>query len=126
MRWTVCILMAISLSGSLMAIGFNPSDTQSLFTDSLRHSRMLGFQHISQINRSVKRMVAASLAFPFPFGITGIHRVYLGTSPYVPVVYMATLGGGLGILPSIDFILLLTDKNLEAYRNRNRVFMWQP
>src|SRR3954470_16340854 len=48
-----------------------------------------------------RKLTAAILAFPFPFGIVGIHRIYLGSAPYVPVVYIATLGGVFGLLPFI-------------------------
>jgi TM2 domain-containing membrane protein YozV len=70
------------------------------------------------------RVVAAILAFPFPFGIVGLHRIYLGTAPYVPVVYIATLGGVFGILPLIDFCVLLLDKNTDKYISNKQVFMW--
>ena len=71
-----------------------------------------------------KKWAAALLAFPL-FGITGAHRVYLGTIPIMPLAYMATLGG-FGILPLIDFIVILAtpkDKLDEFYEN-GKVFMW--
>jgi TM2 domain-containing membrane protein YozV len=64
------------------------------------------------------------LAFPFPFGIVGLHRIYLGTSPHVPVVYIGTLGGVLGILPFIDFCVLILDKDFDRYIENKKVFMW--
>lgn len=74
--------------------------------------------------RENRKITAAILAFPFPFGIVGLHRIYLGTAPSVPVVYIATLGGAFGILPLIDCFVLLFDKNLENYVNNKKVFMW--
>jgi TM2 domain-containing membrane protein YozV len=71
-----------------------------------------------------KKVTAALLAFPFPCGIVGLHRIYLGSAPYVPIVYIATLGGALGILPFIDFCVLLIDNELEPYINNDKVFMW--
>ena len=71
-----------------------------------------------------KRITAAILAFPFPFGIVGLHRIYLGTAPYVPVVYIGSLGGVFGILPFIDFCVLILDKDETRYINNNKVFMW--
>lgn len=71
-----------------------------------------------------KRITAALLAFPFPFGIVGLHRIYLGTSPYVPVAYIATLGGIFGVLPFIDFCVLLLDKDEKRYTENKKVFMW--
>lgn len=71
-----------------------------------------------------KKLIAALLAFPFPFGIVGLHRIYLGTSPHVPIVYIGTLGGGFGLLPLIDFFAILFEKNMERYLDNNKVFMW--
>lgn len=71
-----------------------------------------------------KKFVAALLAFPL-FGVTGIHRVYLGTQPYVPVVYMGTIGGFL-VLPTLDFIAILVsdEKTFESFQENPNVFMW--
>jgi TM2 domain-containing membrane protein YozV len=71
-----------------------------------------------------KRITAAILAFPFPFGIVGLHRIYLGTAPYVPVVYIGSLGGIFGILPFIDFCVLILDKDETRYIDNKKVFMW--
>jgi TM2 domain-containing membrane protein YozV len=71
-----------------------------------------------------KQITAAILAFPFPFGIVGLHRIYLGTAPHVPVVYIASLGGIFGILPFIDFCVLVYHKNIDRYIENKKVFMW--
>jgi TM2 domain-containing membrane protein YozV len=71
-----------------------------------------------------QKVKAALLAFPFPCGMVGLHRIYLGTAPYVPVVYIATIGGVFGILPFIDFCVLLLDKEIEPYIMNKKVFMW--
>lgn len=76
----------------------------------------------NQINN--RKLTAALLAFPFPFGIVGLHRIYLGTKPYVPVVYIATLGGVFGILPLIDFFAIIFDKDFEGYNENGKVLMW--
>ena len=69
-----------------------------------------------------KRLKAALLALFL--GHFGVHRIYLGTSPNVPIVYSLTLGGGLGLLPLADFIFILTTKDLEAFAENDKVFMW--
>lgn len=71
-----------------------------------------------------KRIIAAILAFPFPFGIVGLHRIYLGTAPYVPVAYIGSFGGIFGILPFIDFCVIILDKDFDRYINNNKIFMW--
>lgn len=57
-------------------------------------------------------------------GHFGVHRIYLGTSPNVPVVYSLTLGGGFGLLPLLDIAAILTTKNLEKFYHNDKVFMW--
>ena len=74
-------------------------------------------------NRNQK-LIAAALAFPLPFGIVGLHRIYLGSAPYVPVAYIASFGGVLGLLPLIDFCVILLDKNTEKFADNKKVFMW--
>jgi TM2 domain-containing membrane protein YozV len=81
-------------------------------------------EKIKERRKKNKKITAAILAFPIPFGIVGLHRIYLGTAPYVPVAYVATLGGVLGILPFIDFCVLILDKEIDRYQNNKKVFMW--
>ena len=71
-----------------------------------------------------RRLISALLAFPFPFGIVGLHRIFLGTKPYVPVVYIASLGGIFGVLPLVDFFVICFDKDFEQYLNNGKVLMW--
>jgi TM2 domain-containing membrane protein YozV len=71
-----------------------------------------------------KKVIACILAFPFPFGFLGLHRLYLGTQPWMPVFYIGTVGGCLGIIPFIDFVTLLTNKDISRFKNNSRIFMW--
>ncbi|MEI6021095.1 MAG: TM2 domain-containing protein [Bacteroidota bacterium] len=71
-----------------------------------------------------KKITAAILAFPLPFGIVGLHRIYLGCAPFVPVVYIASLGGAFGILPLIDFFVILKEEDISKFNNSDQVFMW--
>src|SRR5688572_27049728 len=82
------------------------------------------FQLIRKKQSKSRKITAALLAFPFPLGIVGMHRIYLGTAPYVPVVYIASVGGVFGILPFIDFCMILLEKDVERFSNNTRVFMW--
>jgi len=71
---------------------------------------------------SHKRIGAVLLAIPL--GLFGLHRLYLGTKPFIPIVYIATFGGGLGILPFIDFMILVLSKDIEPYIDNPKIFMW--
>lgn len=80
---------------------------------------------IAKTKKENKKLIAAILAFPIPFGFVGLHRIYLGTEPWVPVVYMATLGGGM-LLPLADFIAIIcaSAEDLKRMENNPNVFMW--
>lgn len=67
------------------------------------------------------RLMSSSLAVLL--GPFGAHRLYLGTTPRVAVVYGVTFGG-FGLLALLDLCHLLFTKDLEPYRNNDRVFMW--
>ena len=68
------------------------------------------------------RVSAAVLAvFLGPFGA---HRLHLGTSPKVVVLYGATFGG-FGILPLIDLGHLLFARDRERFRNNDKLLMWR-
>lgn len=69
------------------------------------------------------KLIAALLAFPL--GVFGLHRMYLGTSTITPLLYMATFGGLFGVLPFIDFVLIVMSKDVNAtYAHNKHTFMW--
>jgi TM2 domain-containing membrane protein YozV len=72
--------------------------------------------------RENPRWVAAMLTVGL--GLFGVHRMYLGTDMKVPIIYVLTLGGGLGVLPMIDLLAILFTKDLEPYKDNGKVFMW--
>jgi TM2 domain-containing membrane protein YozV len=73
-----------------------------------------------------KKLITAILAFPVPFGFVGMHRIYLGSEPWVPIVYLITGGGGVGLLPLVDFMYIITanEEEFKKYENNPRVFMF--
>jgi TM2 domain-containing membrane protein YozV len=79
------------------------------------------FRTKTQDNR---RLIAACLSFPLPVGFLGVHRIFLGTKPYIPVLYAGTLGGCLGIIPLTDFWVIVFSKDFELYLNNPKFFMW--
>lgn len=73
-----------------------------------------------------KKLITAILAFPIPFGFTGMHRIYLGAEPWIPVAYLCTGGGGLGLLPLMDFIFIVMadEEEFKQYENNSSFFMF--
>jgi TM2 domain-containing membrane protein YozV len=72
--------------------------------------------------RENRKLVAVGLAILL--GPFGGHRIYLGTKPHVPVIYTLTMGGGFFILPLVDIILILVNKDLSKYEDNHKVIMW--
>jgi len=68
-----------------------------------------------------QRLVGSTLALLL--GPFGAHRIYLGTTPKVAIIYGLTFGG-FGVLPLIDLGHLLFTKDLQPYRNNDRLIMW--
>jgi len=58
-------------------------------------------------------------------GPLGGHRIYLGTSTQVPLIYTVTLGG-FGTLVVADIIVILFSNDLSKIQNNNKIFMWIP
>ncbi|PKP20394.1 MAG: hypothetical protein CVU05_09215 [Bacteroidetes bacterium HGW-Bacteroidetes-21] len=56
-------------------------------------------------------------------GIVGLHRIYLGTSPVIPVFYALTIGGG-GIIFISDLIALIVVKDINQFANKDQIIMW--
>jgi TM2 domain-containing membrane protein YozV len=63
----------------------------------------------------------------FPGGMLGLHRAYLGTSTQTIILYIITAGGVFGIVPTLDWILLLKgiqNGDISKFINNRRFIMW--
>lgn len=58
-------------------------------------------------------------------GGLAIHRVYLGGTPMLIVYYLITCGGIFGIVPLVDFVvLIINNEDISKYVGSNKFFMW--
>lgn len=73
---------------------------------------------------SVHKTKLIAVALAITLGAFGVHRLYLGTEPIVPIAYTLTLGGGFLILPLIDVFYILAAKDINQITNNNNVFIW--
>lgn len=126
-KWfAVLLFIFISYSNRAASAADSSEIITRMDTCSMPDSLLVYFPDSLTAQPKRPRLAAAILSFPFPFGIVGGHRLYFGTKPYMPFVYIATLGGCFGILPLIDFIAILTSskKNFERFKNNPKIFMW--
>ena len=71
-----------------------------------------------------KSFVAAIL-LNFFLGGLGIHRLYLGTATMTWVGYILTCGGIFGVVPLVDFIVLIIhNDDISPYEDNTMFFMW--
>ena len=67
---------------------------------------------------------AVAITLAVTLGAFGVHRLYLGTSNKVPIIYTLTLGGGFGVLMVSDIIAIIATKDINTYSPSEKVFMW--
>jgi len=66
-----------------------------------------------------------AILLDFFLGGLGIHRFYLGTETLTGIGYILTCGGIFGIVPLVDFIVLIIDRDdISPYVNNPKFFMW--
>ncbi len=83
-----------------------------------------GLTGTAGVKASTKEFVPAIL-LNFFLGGLGIHRLYLGTKTFTWVGYILTCGGIFGIVPLVDFIVLIMHSdNISPYVDNTKFFMW--
>lgn len=68
-----------------------------------------------------------AFALAFIVGGLGIHRFYLGTKTFTGIGYILTCGGIFGVVPFVDWILLLVgaiNNDISKYEDNSKFFMW--
>lgn len=115
------LLLACAMASGARASGpFRAGETVSLEAlDSLVRS-VAPADSAGSVGENTRWVSSALAVVLGPFGA---HRLYLGTTPKVAIIYGITFGG-FGVLALLDLGHLLFSKDLEPYRNNDRVFMW--
>ena len=120
MRFALLLMMLLQLATTSRASGpcqERPNMDQAVLDSLLAE----GWALDTLAHRENSRLISSGLAVLL--GPFGAHRLYLGTTPKVAIIYGVTFGG-FGILALLDLGHLLFSKDLEPYRNNDRVFMW--
>jgi len=75
-------------------------------------------------NAEEKDAVVA-IVLDFFLGGLGIHRFYLGTETLTGLAYIFTCGGIFGVVPLIDFVVLvINNDDISPYIDNPKFFMW--
>jgi TM2 domain-containing membrane protein YozV len=72
-----------------------------------------------------EKTAPVALVLDFFLGGFGVHRFYLGTATMTGIGYILTCGGIFGIVPLVDFIVLIINMDdISQYINNPKFFMW--
>ncbi len=116
---TECSLSIYSIDAPCVLPGDTVVKSKTADIDQVQKDSTLS----AEIQKKKKRL-NGFCAFPLPLGFVAGHRIMMGTKPWVPVVYVATFGGCFGLLPLIDFFVIMLSKDISPYENNPNVFMW--
>ena len=116
-RWSLCALFVGLFGGLSLAAGPFAAPADRTIATELRQVTVLA----DSARDTPSRVLAAALAITL--GPFGAHRILLGTSPLIPVLYSVTFGG-FGLLVLIDLGHILFTKDLAAFEDNEQVLMW--
>ena len=96
----------------------------ALSANNLASAAGLNFNDAARFRASDKNFVAAIL-LNFFLGGLGIHRLYLGTATMIWIGYILTCGGIFGVVPFVDFIVLIIhNDDISEFVDNPKFFMW--
>jgi TM2 domain-containing membrane protein YozV len=131
--FTVILAITAICSYSAKASGYTADDKliDQMFTKA-PETVNISFTDLSLAGTSTAPLTAASdknaavaLVLDFFLGGFGVHRFYLGTELFTGIGYILTCGGIFGIVPIVDFVVLIINfDNISKYVNNPKFFMW--
>ncbi|HRH48624.1 MAG TPA: TM2 domain-containing protein [Panacibacter sp.] len=99
------------------------ADNNKLFTDQSVNNQMAA--NNSAHYAGGEKNFTTAILLDFFLGGLGIHRLYLGTKTFTWVGYILTCGGIGGIVPLVDFIVLIVHStDISPYVDNSKFFMW--
>lgn len=111
-----------TMNDAELTAAFDAAETVSTFADADADAMPVAAPQKGGSSVGKSKGVAAGLAF-FIGGL-GIHRHYLGTSGAMWAVYCFTCGGIGGLVPTVDFFVLLLADDISPYVNNEDFIMW--
>lgn len=102
----------------------NATETSMISVNAPELSSVMSNSSVTLMPSKQKDAVVA-IVLDFFLGGFGIHRFYLGTETLTGLGYILTCGGIFGIVPLVDFVVLIIDnKDISPYVNNPKFFMW--
>jgi TM2 domain-containing membrane protein YozV len=132
-KFVILFFLSVFAIGAKANYSLNNSEVDKLFSNAteIQLTNLMGYSNALDLagtnaaffSGEKNAIVAAILSF-FLGGLA-IHRYYLGTKPTMFFYYFCTIGGIFGIVPFVDFIMLLVNSdNVGQYCNNNKFIMW--
>lgn len=126
------LAVTVLCSYNAKASGYTADDKliDQLFT-SATETVNVSFTDLSLAGTTATSLAASNknagvaLLLDFFLGGFGVHRFYLGTEVMTGIGYILTCGGIFGIVPIVDFVVLIINYNdISKYVNNPKFFMW--
>jgi hypothetical protein len=127
----LCGLFVSLNSASANSYTLNNSSVDNLFSSAVEVNMATAVAEgvnsnlasVTSLDATQDALIAAVL--DFFLGEFGVHRYYLGTKSTMFFWYFCTFGGIFGIVPFVDFVLLLVNmKDISKYKNNENFIMW--
>lgn len=134
--FSLMTLFSVVAFGNVDQYKVDDSQIEALFAqaEQVNLPAMLDSQGLTGFAPSPEAIVKKSdknawvaFALAFVVGGLGIHRAYLGTKPFTWIGYILTCGGIFGIVPFVDWIVLLigaSENDISNYVGNPAFFMW--
>jgi TM2 domain-containing membrane protein YozV len=116
---------AYTIDDNAVEAAFQASVSAPISMDVINASIPTAVTKEAKVAGSSNAWVAFALAFIV--GQLGIHRFYLGTATMTGIGYILTCGGIFGIVPFVDWIVLLVGAiqgDVSKYEDNTKFFMW--
>jgi TM2 domain-containing membrane protein YozV len=130
--FSLIIVMTVFCSTSVSASGYTADDNQidQLFARApesvnVMFSDLTAGGYSTTAFASSEKSAPVALLLDFFLGGLGVHRFYLGTEVMTGIGYILTCGGFFGVMPLIDFIVIIINiEDISQYVDNPKFFMW--
>lgn len=119
-------LAAFSFAASANSYSVDDASIDALFTEAQMAAPATAAPVVSPQMDDQTRNIVAIVLDSVGLGVFGIHRLILGTEPINCLWYFLTFGGIFGIIPIVDWVVILIDliNGTASYIDNPAFIMW--